>query len=296
MTKIPESFQEHKGLQIKEIDASKVLSRWYGPDSIACHKLKIYQDGTAESEFTVGQNLCAPVSRPPMFDRLKLQDGVFTTQTSTPDAKQHFIESVGIQVIPGHNIMGLTTEALKQEFYQDREEKGRLYVVVFDFMRFKGLILPNQEISFTASTSKNDTGITGSVNMKGERRPFTGNFRCEEGELDEELQKRTLDQHWIFEINAQGLGVMALQQAPKDVIPVLMESGPSFFAKIPILAGDTVTSRFTIKAADEKQVFGDAKTFIKNQQIAQQEDLLLQLIPLESLKEAVEAAKHKTSS
>src|SRR3989344_4824398 len=78
------------------VNATKVLSNWYGQDSIACHKLRIYQDGTAESEFIVGQNLCGPDSRPPMFDRLRLRNGVFTTRTSPEDAKEHFIEPVGI--------------------------------------------------------------------------------------------------------------------------------------------------------------------------------------------------------
>ncbi len=297
MTSSHENFQERKGPAIKEVDAAKVLSNWYGSDSIACHKLKIYQDGSAESEFTVPQNICSPASRPPMFDNLRLQDGVFTTQTNSEDAKQHFIESVGIQVIPGHNIMGLVAKALDQEFYQDRQRKGRLYVVGFNFMRFKSLVLPDQEIALITTTSKNENGIIGSANMLGERRPFTRNFRCEEGDLlDQDQQKKALDQHWIFEINAQGLGMVALQQTHKDVVPVLMESGPSSFAKIPISAGDTVISRFTIKAADEQQVFGDAQTFVGDKQIAEQKEILLQLVPIPTIKDAVETAKHKTSS
>lgn len=289
-------FQKPEGILYQEIDAAKVLSSWYGPDSIACHKLKIHQDGTAESEFVVGHNLCGPASRPPMFDRLRLQDGVFTTNTSAMDAREHFIESVGIQVIPGHNITGLVAEALAQEFYRDRKH-GTLYVVGFDFMRFKDLILPEQEIAFVGSTNKTDIGIVGSMTMQRQRRPFTRNFRCEEGEtLEEEKRKKVLYQHWIFEINAQGLGMVALQYTRKDVVPVLMESGPSSFAKVPILAGETVTSRFTIKAVDQEQVFGDAQTFVKDLQIAEQKEILLQLVPIQTIRDAVETAKNKASS
>ena len=293
MARSHESSEKHREPPIKEIDAAKVLSNWYGQDSIACHRLKIYQDGTTESEFIVGQNLCGPASRPPMFDRLKLQDCVFTTQTSPEDAKQHFIEPVGIQVIPGHNLTGLVAEAMAQEFYGDRK-RGMLYVVGFDFMRFKDLILPEHEIAFVGSTKKTDTDIAGSMTMQGQQRPFTRNFRCKEGEmLDEDIKEKVLAQHWIFEINAQGLGVVALQQAPKDVVPVLMESGSSSFAKVPILAGDIATSRFTLKAVDEKQVLGNAMTFVKDQQVAEQKDILLQLVPIQTLKDAVEAAKQK---
>lgn len=293
MTRSNESFQENKGALHKEIDAAKILSTWYGQDSIACHRLRILNDTTAEAQFLVGENLCGPQSRPPMFNRLRLQDGVFTTQTSPADAKEHFIEQVGIQVIPGHNITGLVAEAMAQEFYGDRE-RGTLYMVGFDFMRFKELIIPGQEIAFVGSINKTDTEILGSMTMQGQRRPFTRNFRCEEGEvLDEEKRKKLLDQHWIFEINAQGLGIVALQQAPKDVVPVLMESGPSSFAKVPIVAGDIVTSRFTVKAADQQQVFGDAQTFVGDVQIAQQNDLLLQLVPIQTIKDAVESAKQK---
>jgi len=297
MTRMPEFSQEHRESLIKDVDAAKVLSNWYGPDSIACHKLQIYNDKSAEAEFVVGQNLCGLASRPPMFDSLKLHDGLFTTKTNALDAKQHFVESVGIQVVPGHNIMGLVTEALEQEFYKDREKRGKFYVVEFDFIRFKGLVLPEQKIIFAASTTKTDTEIVGSMTTKGERRPFTRNFRCEEGGLlDEDIENKILDQHWIFEINAQGLGMVALQQAQKGIVPVLMESGPSFFAKIPILTGDTVTSRFNIKVADEKQVFGDAQTFVKDQQVAEQKEILLQLVPIQTIKDAVEAAKYKASS
>ncbi|OGH19917.1 MAG: hypothetical protein A3D74_03865 [Candidatus Levybacteria bacterium RIFCSPHIGHO2_02_FULL_37_13] len=294
MTTSHEASQERRGPPLKEIDAAKVLSNWYGQDSIACHKLRIYQDGTAESEFIVGQNLCGPDSRPPMFDRLRLRNGVFTTRTSPEDAKEHFIEPVGIQVIPGHNMTGLVAEAFTQEFYQSREQKGTLYVVGFDFMRFKDFVIPGQELSFVGSTTKTDKEIVGPMTMQGQSRPFTRNFRCEEGEmLDEDVQKKVLDQHWIFEVNAQGLGVMSLQQAPKDVVPVLMESGSSSFAKVPILAGDIATSRFTLKAVDEKQVLGNAMTFVKDQQVAEQKDILLQLVPIQTLKDAVEAAKQK---
>lgn len=293
MTKSAESFQENKGGPRNELDAAKLLSAWYGQDSIACHRLRIFNDETAEAQFLVGENLCGPQSRPPMFDQLKFGDGVSTTKTSALDAKEHFVESVGIQVIPGHNLTGLVAEALTQEFYGDRGHET-LYVAGFDFMRFKDLIIPGQEIAFVGSINKTDTDIVGSMTMQGQRRPFTRNFRCEEGEiLDEEKRQKLLDQHWIFEINAQGLGVVALQHMPKDTIPVLMESGPSSFAKVPILAGDIVTSRFTIKAADQQQVFGDAQTFVGGQQIAQQKDLLLQLIPIQTIKDAVEAAKQK---
>lgn len=293
MTRSNESFQENKGVPHKEIDAAQVLSTWYGQDSIACHRLRIFNDNTAEAQFLVGENLCGREARPPMFNRLKFKDGVFTAQTSPLDAKQHFIESVGIQVVPGHNLTGLVAEAMAQEFYQDREQ-GELHIVGFDFMRFKDLIVPGQEISFVGLTKKTNTDIIGSMSMQGQRRPFTRNFRCEEGEtLDEEKRKKPLDQHWIFEINAQGLGVVALQHMPKDTVPVLMESGLSSFAKVPILAGDTVISRFTIKSADQQQVFGDAQTFVGDQQIAKQNDLLLQLVPIQTIKDAVEAAKQK---
>lgn len=274
------------------IDAVPILSKWYGPDSIACHRVRIISEKQVESEFVVGENLCGVKARPPMFDRLiLLQDNEFTTETSADDAKEHFIEGAGITVVPHHKIEGLTAEALKQTRYPDSYE-GVVYVVSFDFMRLRDFVLPHQGVSFAADIQRDLDGATGTFKMSGQRRPFAKNLRIEGGNLlGEEARQRLLAQHWITEANAQGMGIVGLQSAPEGTAPVLMEVGRSTFYKVTIFAGDTLVSRFNVRTRLNNQIMGDAETFVRNTLVAREEELLLNIYPISSLKERIEQSR-----
>lgn len=268
------------------IDAVPVLSQWYGPDSTACHSVRIIDEKNAEAQFVVGQNLCGSLARPPMFNHLVFQNGVFSIETSVEDAKEHFVDSIGIKVIPGHNIMGLVAEGLSL-VYGDR--RIPLYVTSFDFMRFRALTLPGQEIKFSGEVDKIDETVLATLvmSMSPQGRPFTRNFLVEAGEVvDEEIKARMLAQHWIFEANAQGLGMVALASAPKGVVPMLLEVGRSSFAKVPVLAGDTLRSHFSDISVDVQQILGDVETYVGDIQIAEIHNLLLQFVPIDKIIES----------
>lgn len=264
------------------IDAQEVLSRWYGPDSIACHSVRIIDDKHGEGEFLVGQNLCGSSARPPMLDRLLVENGGFSTQTTFEDAREHFIDSVGRQFIPGHNLMALATEALSRTYHPKQRQK-QLYVVGFDFMRFSNFVIPRQDIAFTGKLTPDETGATGTFNILGAKRPFVRNLRIEEGEiLIDEKKAQLLAQDWLFEANAQAMGIMGLRCAKDGIVPVLMEVGKSIFTKIPTLAGQRVISKFEITSTDNSQLLGNASTYTEGVLVASQQDLLLQFIPLDT--------------
>lgn len=258
------------------IDAMPILSRWYGPDSMACHRVRILSEREAESEFLVGQNLCGPTARPPMFNRLVLIDEVFSTQTGPEDARQHFIESAGISVVPGHNLVGLVAEAMALQQGLGRE----FWITGFDYVRFRNIVVPRQEISFG--------GTQGTFAMSGEKRQFTRNFRIEmEEELDGEARAKVLALHWLCEINAQGLGMVALTSAPEGMAPVLMEIGQSSFSKVRVLAGDTLRSCFTAVTVSQGHILGNAVTYLGDTVVASQQELLLGLYPVDVIQERI---------
>lgn len=274
---------------VETIDAVTILSNWYGPDSIACQSVRILSDQEAETEFTVGQNLCGPQTEPPMFDRLSFLNGVFTTETSIEDAKEHFIKEVGVSVVPGHNIMGLVARGLEIAFYN---KEATLYVTGFDFMRFTNLLLPDQQIRFSGEVDKLGAAALATLVMTLQRRPFTRNFCVEAGDpINEAIKQKLLAQHWLFESNAQGLGMTALTSTPAGVVPVLMEVGRSRFYKAPVLAGDVLRNCFINVFTDKQQVSGDVKTYVGDKLIAEQENLLLQLVPIEEIKKKIQGAQ-----
>lgn len=279
---------------VETIDAVSVLSNWYGVDSIACTTVRRVSAREATAEFAVGQNLCGPLARPPMFDRLMVvADEIFTTDTAMEDARQHFIESVGISVVPGHKITNLAAEALRQTRYPNDQE-GAIYIVGFDFMRLNTFLLPGQTINFNGKIERDQNGATGTFTMYEQRRPFTRNFRIEIGEsLDQETKEKALAQHWIVEANFQGLGVFGLASAKEGVVPVLVECGQSTFTKVPVLAGQTLRSHLDILSTDERQILGNSKTYIGDTLIAQQQDLLLALVPINTVRERIEQAKQR---
>ena len=275
--------------KLETIDAVPILSNWYGPDSIACHTVRIISSEEAESEFTVGSNLCGPLARPPMFNRLTFQNGVLTTQTSAEDAREHFIKSVGISVVPGHNIMGFVAEGLGLVY---NNQDATIYVNGFDFMRFRGLILPGQEMKCSGEVDKIGESVLATLVMSLQRRPFTRNFCVEMGEtLDVQERQKFLQQHWIFEANAQGLGMLGLAAAREGIVPVLMEVGRSTFNKIPVLAGNVLRSHFTNVLVDEEQISGDAKTYVGEKLVAEQQNLILQLVPIDDIKQTTEGIR-----
>lgn len=276
------------------IDAVPILSKWYGPDSIACHSVKIIGPEEAESEFKVGKNLSGSLAHPPMFDRLtQTKPGVFTTDTEAEDAWQHFVEEVGVTLIPAHNVVGLMREALVQARFPNLEPttEGYPYVTGFDYMRFKPLF-PRQPFSFTGNIETLPQGAIGTFTRYLERRPFARNFQIELGEpLDEETRNRMLAQHWISEANAQGMGMFGLASARKGVVPALMEIGRSIFYKVPILDGDVLRSHLTNVLVDDEQITGDAKSYFNNTIVARQENFLLQFVPIDDIKRTIEGVK-----
>lgn len=280
------------------INAREVLSQWYGPDSTVCDKVLIFSDQKAEAEFTVGKHLCGLDAYPPMFNRLQfVSDGILTvtTETSPDDARQHFIESVGISVVPGHNIIGLLAEAAKQ-IYHPETKAINLYMSGFDFVRFRNLILPGQGLCMTADIQK-DKGVSYTFKMCGELRPFARNFRIEQGELiNEAIKLALLAQHWITEFNAQGMGLLGLKNAGEGIVPVLMEVGKSTFAKFPVVAGDILRSELEITSAHETSLMGNARTFVGNTFIAEQQGILLGLAAIEEIREKIEQIKKKGAS
>lgn len=271
------------------IEARQVLSKWYGPDSMVCDTVTRISVDSAEARFRVSANLCSPRIRPPMFDLLKRFNGEFTTKAGNRDAWQHFIDSVGIKVIPGHNITGLVAEALanKRPNYQ---------MIGFDFMRFKGLVLPGQEISFSGAIEERKASVCATLTMRGERRPFTKNFQIEETEpyYKRSGYQLSLPKHWLFEHNAQALGLLGLNAlVGREVVPVLMESGTSYFTKIPIVAGDTLITHLKVLASDEQQLLGNATNYLgsADTQIGEEQEILLQFVPMEEIRAAIERAK-----
>lgn len=287
-----------KGVPIgEEIDAATILSRWYGQESIACHKIKILDERTAESVFVVPPGLCGLAARPPMLDRLRYENGVFRTKTSPEDAREHFIESVDLQVVPGHNITGLVAEALEQVYYQNQERYGEFYIAGFDAMRFRKAVFPGQEIVFSGTMERASHGISGTFTMEGGKIPFTQNFRCEERDTPgPQLQKRRLLQHWLFEVHAQGLGMFGLARGlPEGIVPILMEARHSEFAPIPVFTGDVITSRFALRIADGQQLRGNAESYINERQVGYQEGILLQFVQMQVIRDAARRNTQETN-
>lgn len=275
------------------INAQEVLSQWYGPDSIVCQTVKIVNAHRAEAKFTVGQNLCGHAGRPPMLDMLQVTNYTdFTTKTSPNDAKQHFIDSIGISVVPGHNLIGLITEALVSAY---RPKAEGTYLAGFDFVRFRSFILPGQEINFVGFVAVESRGFSGTFTMLKEKRPFVKNLRVEIGDLlDESVRTKVLAAHWISEFNAQGLGIFGLKNTEETIVPVLMEIGRSSFAKVPILAGNTMVSQLEVISVDKDQLMGSAQVYVDGVLIAEQTDLLLHLVSIEDIKARISQAQGRS--
>ncbi len=287
----PELFPDGERNIIRQLDTSSLLATWYGPDAIACHTLKFYDDDTVEAEFIVGETICGPNTRPPMFDRLVSQDGVYTTQTDQADAHDHFNEHVGLQVVPGHNIAGLLVETGRQAISPDATKQPSYYLVGYDYIRFKSIVLPGQQFSFSGNMSFDETGVTFSATLPGQRRPFAGGFRVEMGEpVDKDKSQFILDQHWLLEINAQALGVLALANDPRhDIAPIYLESGPTTFAKVPIKSGDLLRTKLTVLSADDDLILGNAVTYNNGIEVINQQELLLGVTPIEDLRKLIGA-------
>lgn len=288
-----ETIEARAGRKAGDIDAGVKLYNWYGVNSLASHVLRPLSDTTAEAYFVVGENLCGPKSRPPMFDRLVFFDGSFITRTEPRDAREHFNEAVGFKVVPGHNLAGLVVEGMDRA-YAGGLDGGRLYLSGFDFMRYKGLVLPDQNIEIAGPIRVDDKSVTFSptITREGERKVLGRNFRCEVTDpINKGEEVFMLSQHWLIEAAAQGLGILAtMSQNAKEVVPVLMELSQSTFTSTLIKAGDIVVSRLTILSSDEKAAMGNIEQFVLGStKVANQTKMMVGFSSIEDIQRRIVA-------
>lgn len=286
-------------LGLDYIDPTPTLSKYYGPNSLACHGLRRLDETHVESYFIVPQNLCGEAGRPPMFDRLTLEDGIFITQTDEVDAREHFIDEIvinGIQirVVQGHKIAGLVVEAGEVAYNQGRETSVDLMLTEFGFIRYRGFILPRQEVVLTGALTKDDQEVVFSpdITVSGQSRTKANKFRLEVVDpKDKETKKLMMKQHWLLETTAQGFGSAAsLDRSVDGMVPVLMQSEKSTFAKTPVVAGDLITTRFELLPSPPEQGFGNAEIFVNGVLYGTQRRLLVQFFPIEKIAEGIAAA------
>lgn len=281
-----ETIEAQFGRQANDINAVSVLSKWYGPASLVCHLVRPIDSTTLDAFFVVGQNICGSAARPPMFDRLSFENGQFNAPTSMEDAKEHFIETVGKGVVPGHNLAGLAIEVATLAFNKERGKRADLMVTGFDYIRFKNLVLPSHELDITGTIEQGEKSIQFSpvINYKGSKRLLGKNLRLEVAtSFDVETQKTLLAQHWLLEIIAQGLGVGATALGGKEgVLPIFYEIGRGEFAPMPIRAGNILRTHIEFKNLEDT-VLGNASIFVEHQQIARLEEVLLGFLPIEKV-------------
>lgn len=278
-------------------DTTATLSRFYGPNSLACHGIRRLDKTHVESYFIVPPNLCGPHARPPMFDRLHVEEDKVKAETDPNDAREHFLESlvingVPIKVVPGHNIAGLIVEAMMQSYNRDRQDPVDLALTEFAFIRYRGFILPHQEIVLVGHMIKDAEGITFSpdVTVRGQSRARASKFHLEVVDsVTEATRQSKLDQHWFLETTAQGFGSAVSLGKPVDgKVPVLMQIERSSFAKTPVVAGDLISTCFELLPSPEEQGFGNAEIFVNRMLYGSQRRLMVRFFPIEKIAEQLD--------
>ncbi len=290
---MPANFKEAPGY----IDTEEALSAYYGPNSLACSGIRRLDETHVESYFIVPENLCGPLARPPMFDRLRFHDDKVWVQTDDNDAKEHFIGSVVInntliRIIPGHNLAGLAIEAAVQAYNRNRENPADLMLTEFGFIRYRGFVLPCQELVLTGAMLVNEKSISFSpdIMVAGQSKVKGNKFRLEVVDpLEKDLKSHMLAQHWLLETTAQGFG--SAVNPPKGMVPVLMQSERSQFGKTPIVTGDLITTRLELLPSPSDQGFGNAEIFVNNIPYGTLRRLMVQFFPIEKIAEGIEAAR-----
>lgn len=283
------------------VDTTPTLSRYYGPNSLACHGLRRLDKTHIESYFIVPENLCGPQARPPMFNSFNFQTGTMEAVTSTNDALEHFIDGVfiddvPIKLVPGHNLAGLVVEAMDREYSRIGWRPLDLRLTGFSAIRYMGFVLPGQRISLTGEVVKDAHGATFSpdITVNGQVRARAINFRSEIIDpIDEVTRNRMLAQHWLLETTAQGFGcAAALGRSVEGLVPVLMQGEKTIFDKSLIIAGDLITTRFELLSSSPEQGFGNAEIFVNGNFYGSQRRLMVQFFPIKKIAEGIKSLQN----
>lgn len=283
-----ETIQAAVGKMPGDIDATPILSGLYGPSSLVCHMVRPIDERTFDAYFLVGQNICGPNARPPMFNRLAIDGDRFVTHTEEDDAKEHLIINVGEGVVPGHNLAGLFFEAEKLALNQGRPIPREYMVRSYDFIRFKGLVLPSQGLIIAGPERQRNQTMLFTLSSDGENRGIAGNIKLEAVDLTDEEIESMMYQHWYPEITAQGLGIAKAHLLKAKKIPLFLEVAKSSFELIPVRYGDLVRTRLSLFDSEDNQAFANSQTFVSGSnavewQVAEQEEVLLEFFPMEEV-------------
>lgn len=278
-----ETIQAAVGKMPGDIDATPILSTLYGPSSLVCHMVRPIDERTFDAYFLVGQNICGPSARPPMFNRLTIDGDRFVTHTEEDDAKEHLIIDAGEGVVPGHNLAGLLVEAQKLALNQGRPNPREYMVRSYDFIRFKGLVLPDQELVIAGPERQKNQTMLFTLTGNGEDRARAGNIELEAVDLTDEEIEAMMYQHWYPEITAQGLGIAKAHLLKAKKIPLFLEVSKSSFELVPVRYGDIVRTRLNLFDSEDNQAFANSQTFVGDRQVAEQAEVLLEFFPIEEV-------------
>lgn len=307
MSNFKEAIEERVGPIPGYIDTSEFLSEYYGPDSLACHGVRQIDDTHYEAFFLVPENICGPKARPPMFDKLRMTNQGFETETDEGDAWQHFIDTVvingtSVKLVPGHKIAGLQVEMASIAYNQGRENSVDLMMTDIAAIHYRGFVLPHQNLLILGDLQKEDEAVVSTpkvyaneTTITGETKPKTDaiKLRCETvGYFDDEIRPVMMLQHWLFETTAQGFGFIAgLNKGIKDKIPILLQSERSRYGKVPIKAGDLVSTRFELTPSPEEQGFGHSEIFVNGASYGSQRRLMVRFYSLDEVAAGIALAK-----
>lgn len=272
-----EAIQQRVGKQPGDIDATPIFMGLYGPASIVCHMVRQIDDKTFDAYFMVGQNICGPSARPPMFDRLQRSGESFITQTVEEDAKEHLMG-----VVPGHNLIGLVAESKARELNEGLDHPEQYMMTGYKFVSFGERVLPNQELKIAGSPI---TVVSGESGRKARIRELG----LTQIELTEDQIQRILAQHWLPEVAAQGLGVTKAQLLKEGMIPIYVGTGQATYEPVPILAGQMTRTRLTVYDTEANQASGKGETFVDDKLIAVQDELLLAFYPYEQIFDKIQS-------
>lgn len=304
MSDFREAIEARVGSIEGYIDATEQLSTYYGPNSLACHGLKILNDKKAEAYFIVPDNLCGHNARPPMFDSLDFTGDGTETVTEEADAREHFVDTLVIdglhlQPIPGHNIAGLIAEAMIQRFNRFMLDPKDLMLTGLGYIRFKKFIVPYQRILLAGSGDIDDNSIvfSGDVLVGEHKRCLASKFRAEIVDpIDQATKMRMLDTHWLLETTAQGFGLAAAMLQGIDIrkrAPVLLQVEKSSYEKNPIVSGDLIKTKFDILSTTTDGLgLGNSEIFVNGQTYGIQKRLMGMFMPIEKIAEEIKIAKN----
>lgn len=297
MPNFKEAIEGRVGPIPNYVDTSESLFEYYSDDTLACHGIRFLDQTHAIAYFIVPEAICGPKARPPMFDKITFEDVKIKVVTDEDDARNHLNDSVvvndvHIKVVPGHNIAGLIAEVMAQKYNQGREQPADLMLTDSAFIRYRGLILPKQEIVLAGDMTVDDEGVIFSPDiMFGDQtKAKAQKFHCEVVDpIDEETKAQMMYQHWLIETSAQGLG--SVVSSIKGKVPVLGQCEKSLFSKIPIKASDLITTRLELLASPTEQGFGNTEIFVNGTKYGSQRRLMVQFFPIEMIAEGIVNAR-----